>query len=185
VQICQPVNFNNAATIAAPFQVIASGTGAGGPVRHMELWVDYVKIKQASGNVFDAPINLNSGDHRLVVVELDTAGGYMKSAPVTVTVQGTGGQQCPPPTSPGVNVCDPLPNSCHTSGWTTISASGTGASGSVHRMELWSSGVKLANFPGNSIITNLYLPDFSTVTIVEVDSAGRFIKSPRITLQSC
>jgi hypothetical protein len=185
VHICQPFSFNNAATIDAPFQVIASGTGAGGPVKHIELWVDYVKIKQTSGNVLDAPINLNSGDHRLVVVELDTAGGYMKSAPLTVTVQGVGGQQCPPPTSPGVNVCDPLPNSCHTSAWTTISASGTGASGSVHRMELWSSGVKLANFPGNAIITNLYLPDFSTVTIVEVDSAGGLIKSSRITLQSC
>jgi hypothetical protein len=42
-------------------------------------------------------------------------------------------------------------------------------------MELWSGGVKLANFPGNTIHTNLYLPDFSTVTIVEVDSAGGLI----------
>jgi hypothetical protein len=185
VRICQPANFNNTTTIASPFQIIASGTGAGGAVKQMEVWVNYKKVRQVSGNLFDAPISLDSGDYRLVVVELDTTGAHMKSAPLTVTVQGTGGQQCPPPASPGVNVCDPLPGSCHTSSWTTISASGTGASGSVHRMELWSSGVKLANFPGNTIITNLYLPDFSTVTIVEVDSAGGYIRSPRITLQSC
>jgi hypothetical protein len=152
----------------------------------MEVWVDFVKVKQASGNLFDAPVNLNSGTHRLVVVERDTTGAFTKSAPITVSIQGsTGGQPCAPPGSPGVNVCDPLIGSCHTSPWTTIIASGTGASGSVHRMELWSSGVKLANFLGDAINTNLYLPDFSTVTIVEVDSAGASIKSPRITLQSC
>jgi hypothetical protein len=187
VRICHPFNFDNSTTIASPFQLIASGTGANGPVRHMEVWIDFAKVKQASGNLFDAPVTLSSGTHRLVVVELDTTGAFMKSTPITVSIQGsTADQSCPPPGSPGVNVCEPSGvNSCHTSAWTTILASGTGASGSVHRMELWSSGVKLANFPGDTINTNLYLPDFSTVTIVEVDSAGAFIKSPRFTIQSC
>jgi hypothetical protein len=186
VRVCHPVNFNNSTTIASPFQFIASGTGAHGPVREMQVWVDFVKVKQASGNLFDAPLNLTSGTHRLVVVEQDTTGAFTKSAPITLSIQGsTEGQPCAPPGGPGVNVCEPLIGSCHTAGWTTIIASGTGASGSVRRMELWSSEVKLANFPGDTINTNLFLPDFSTVTIVEVDSAGALIKSPRITIQSC
>jgi hypothetical protein len=185
VRICHPVGFNNTTTIDSPFQVIASGTGAGGAVKRMEVWVDYQKVNQASGNLFDAPVSLSSGDHRLVVVELDSTGAYLKSRPLMVTIQNTLNQPCDPPSSPGVNVCDPAPGSCHTTPWTTISAAGTGASGLVRRMELWSSGVKLANFPGNTIHTNLYLPDFSTVTIVEVDSAGGLMKSPRTTLLSC
>jgi hypothetical protein len=187
VRICQPViSPQTSAAIASPFQLIASGTGAQGPVKLMEVWVDYVKVKQAYGNLFDAPLTLSSGTHRLVVVEVDTTGAYLKSAPVTVSIEGdTSSEQCVPPASPGVNVCEPLPNSCHTAPWTTVIAAGTGASGTVHRMELWSSGVKLANFPGNTVNTNLYLPDFSTVTVVEVDSTGAYIKSSRITIQSC
>ncbi|HXU17733.1 MAG TPA: hypothetical protein VN708_21535 [Terriglobales bacterium] len=183
-EICHPVGFNNTTTIDSPFQVISSGTGAGGAVKRMEVWVDYQKVNQASGNLFDSPVSLTSGNHRLVVVELDSTGAYLKSSPLMVTIQNTANQPCDPPSGPGVNVCDPAPGSCHTTPWTTISAASTGASGSVRRMELWSGGVKLANFPGNTIHTNLYLPDFSTVTIVEVDSAGGLIKSPRTTVLS-
>jgi hypothetical protein len=155
-------------------------------VKQMELWVDFKKVTQVPGNLFDAPITLGSGTYRVVVVEVDSTGANLKSTPIFLSIENsTSGEECTPPTSPGVNVCEPLVNSCHTSGWTTIIASGTGASGSVHRMELWNSGVKLANFFGNAINTNLFLSDFSTVTIVEVDSAGAVIKSPRIILQSC
>jgi hypothetical protein len=186
VRICQPFSSANSTTIASPFQLIASGTGANGAVRRMEVWVDFRKIKEASGNLFDAPITLSSGTYRLVVVELDTTGAFIKSTPITVAIQGTTvDQPCGAPGSPGVNVCEPAPGSCHTAPWTTVIASGTGASGSVHRMELWSSGVKLANFSGDTINTNLYLPDFSTVTVVEVDTAGAYIKSQRIIIQSC
>lgn len=186
VRVCQPFNVSNSTTIASPFQLIASGTGANGAVERMEVWVDFAKTKQSSGNLFDAPLTLSSGTHRLVVVEVDTTGAFMKSAPIGVSVQNsTTGETCAAPGSAGVNVCEPTLGSCHTSAWTTILAAGTGASGAVRRMDLWSNGVKLANFPGSTINTNLYLADFSTLTIVEVDTAGVSIKSPRITIQSC
>lgn len=186
VHICQPLTVPNANSVAAPFQLIASGTGAKGPVEHMEVWVDFRKVQQSSGNLFDAPLNLSSGTHRLVVVEVDTTGAFLKSAPVDIPVEGsTEGETCAPPSDPGVNVCEPALDSCHTTSWLTVEAAGTGASGSVHRMELWSNGAKLANFPGDTINTNLFLPDYNTVTIVEVDSAGAFIKSPRIKIQTC
>jgi hypothetical protein len=43
----------------------------------------------------------------------------------------------------------------------------------------------VANFPGDRINTNLFLQDFSTVTIYEVDSKGGSIKSAPIVVQSC
>jgi hypothetical protein len=68
----------------------------------------------------------------------------------------------------------------------TVVAAGTGASGTVSRMELWLNSTKLANFPGNHINTSFsYIPDFNKITIIEVDSQGHYIKSAPITLLSC
>lgn len=186
VRVCGPFIFSGVTAIASPFQLIASGTGARGSVNFMQLWADGVKLQTVFANVFDAPVTLSSGTHQLTVVEIDTTGAFLKSAPISMSIEGnTAEEACPAPTSPGVNACVPGVNSCHTAGWTTIIASGTGATGVVRRMEMWVDGVKLANFPGNRINTNLYLNDFSTVTIVEVDSAGGFAKSPPMVIQSC
>lgn len=189
VDVCEPLYVYTSPGIAidAPFQVIATGTGSKGPVALMELWADGKKITQVSGNLFDEPVALANGEHTVTVVELDTTGDYVKSEPFTLTVQSsTASQSCTPPGAPGVNVCEPSsPGTCHTQGWTTIIAAGTGASGSVSRMELWDNGVKLANFPGDRINTNMFLQDFDQVTIVEVDSKGNYVKSPVYTIQSC
>ena len=168
-------------------QLIAAGTGGGGAVRLMEVFVDGKKVAQASGNLFDAPITLTTGSHRVVVVEVDTTGAYVKSAAQSIVVDNsTANEACPAPSSPGVNVCIPQPNSCHTAAYSTFVATGTGASGTVSRMELWVNGTKLANFPGNHINTNFsFLPDFDKVTIIEVDSNGAYIKATPIVLQSC
>lgn len=172
---------------ASPMQVIAAGTGGGGPVKLMEVFVDGKKVAQASGNLFDAPITIATGQHTLTVVELDTTGSYKKSTRQTLVVDNsTAGEVCTAPGSPGVNVCIPQPGSCHTAAYSTFVAAGTGASGTVSRMELWVNGTKLANFPGNRINTNFsFLPDFDQVTIIEVDSKGAYIKSTPIVLQSC
>jgi hypothetical protein len=52
-------------------------------------------------------------------------------------------------------------------------------------MELWDNGVKLANFPGDQLNTNMFLRDFDQVTIIEVDSKGNYIKSAVYIIQSC
>jgi len=172
---------------ASPMQVIATGTGGGGPVKLMEVFVDGKKVAQASGNLFDAPITFATGQHTLTVVELDTTGSYKKSTRQTLVVDNsTANEVCTPPGAPGVNVCIPQPGSCHTAAYSTFVAAGTGASGTVSRMELWVNGTKLANFPGNRINTNFsFLPDFDKVTIIEVDSKGAYIKATPIILQSC
>lgn len=186
VSICAPFIFPNVTSIATPFQLIASGTGSGGAVRLMEVFIDGKKVAQASGNLFDSPVNVAIGTHRLVVVELDTSGAFRKSAPITIFIVGsTVGETCAPPGSPGVNDCSPGVGSCNVSGWTSIIASGTGASGTVRRMELWDGNIKIANFPGDFINTNMYFFDFSKLQIIEVDSKGAFVKSPIIITQAC
>ena len=186
VKICAPFIFPSATSIASPIQLIASGTGSGGAVRLMEVFIDGKKVAQASGNLFDSPVKVSIGTHRLVVVELDTSGSFRKSAPISVSIVGsTVGETCAPPSSPGVNDCSPGVGGCNVSGWTSIIASGTGASGTVRRMELWKGSVKLANFSGNFINTNMYFPDFTKLQIIEVDSNGAFLKSPIIITQAC
>jgi hypothetical protein len=172
-------------SINAPFQVIASGTSGRGQVKLMELWADGKKITQTAGTPFDEPVTLAAGIHELTVIEVSTTGAFAKSARLQVSVEGNNGDTCTLPGGPGVNVCAPIRGSCHTSAWVTVLAAAKGNSGTVSRMELWVNGGKVANFPGDRINTNLFLQDFSTVTIYEVDSKGGSIKSAPIVLQSC
>jgi hypothetical protein len=182
VKICAP--YMNS-SINAPFQVIASGTSGRGQVKLMELWADGKKITQTGGTPFDEPVTLAAGTHVLTVIEVGTTGAFAKSAPLTVSVEGNNGDTCNLPGGPGVNVCEPMRGSCHTTSWVTVLAAAKGQSGTVNRMELWVNGGKIANFPGDRINTNLFIQDFNTVTIYEVDSKGGFIKAAPILLQSC
>lgn len=182
VKICAPYA---GSSIDAPFQVIASGTSGRAQVRLMELWADGKKISETAGSPFDQPVTLGAGTHKLTLIELDSTGAFAKSTPLQVTVEGNDGETCPLPAGPGVNVCAPMRGSCHTTSWVTVLAAAKGKSGTVSRMELWVNGGKIANFSGDRINTNLFIQDFSTVTIYEVDSKGGSIKSAPIVLQSC
>jgi hypothetical protein len=65
----------------------------------------------------------------------------------------------------------------------TVAAAGTGASGSVSRMEVWSDGTKIGNFPGNQVNTGVSLAVGShAITVIEVDSTGAYIKSSPISI---
>jgi hypothetical protein len=141
----------------------------------MELWADGKKLMQTPGSPFNEPVTLSLGNHTLTVVELDDTGYFAKSGPVPITVvppQLLSSAPCLAPGTPGVNVCDPAPNSCNTQPWVSIVATGKGASGTVNRMELWFNGAKIANFPGDQINTNFVMLGIGTITIWEVDSKG-------------
>jgi len=180
VNVCFP------GTEMSPFQVAATATGADGPVVQMQLWADGKKISQVSGNIFDQPVQLSPGNHVLTVVELESTGNFIKSNPFSIDVFGsTEGEQCAPPTAPGVHICSPdFGSSCDVQGWVTVIAAGTGAAGAVKRMELWAGNQKIANFPGNTINTSLPLPELTPITIIEIDSKGGFIKA-HFSFQIC
>ena len=177
VNICMPYQ---GAAVASPFQVIGAGTSGRGQVALMQLWADGRKLMQTPGTPFDEPIALPPGAHQLTLIEVDATGFYSKSAPLDVTVVDSSfsNQECPPPGSPGVNVCQPSPNSCNVQPYTHISAAGNGESGPVIRMEVWISGAKVANFPGDHFETNMILFDSNyTMEIWEIDSHGHSLKS--------
>lgn len=191
VVVCAPPTFTGSPTaIASPMQLIASAAANQGRVIRMEELVDGQKIAQVHGDVLNEPVNVPNGSHTLIVVARETGGASVNSAPINVEIEGsTAGEACPSPSSPGVNVCVPGifngVTGCHTSPWSTFIASGTAQTGTVRRMELWLNGRILAVFPGNSLNTNLYVNDFSTVVIKEVDSNGQVIESPPLVIQSC
>ena len=117
VKICVP--FQNS-FINGPFQVIASGTSGRGQVTLMELWADGKKVTQTNGTPFDSPVSLPVGTHELTVIEVSTTGAFAKSAPLKVTVENNSGETCPLPPGPGVNVCEPMRGSCHTTAWVSV-----------------------------------------------------------------
>jgi hypothetical protein len=183
VHICVP--FINNGIIGSPFQLIASATSGRGQIVAMELWADGKKVTQTDRTPFDEPITLPEGTHTLTLIEVATTGAFVKSAPLTVTVENRGDQSCSLPGGPGVKVCQPVQGTCHTAPWVQVLAAAKGQSGTVSRMELWVNGGKIANFPGGHINTNLVIQDFDTVTIYEVDSKGGYLKAPSIVVQSC
>jgi hypothetical protein len=182
VKVCFPAG----TSIDSPMLVIASGTGAGGPVKYMQLYVDGKKLTQVSGNVFDRSVALAVGTHRIVLAELDTTGASIKSAPRYVTVQAsTSNIACNAPSSPGVNMCVPAPGSCQVANWTTVVAAATPTSGTVSRMELWVNGAKLFNSNGDLLNTNLGLRSGTRIVVQAVDSNGGTVKSAPTYVNPC
>lgn len=183
VNVCFP----REGDIDSPMQVIASGTGAGGPVKYMELFIDGKKLEQVQGNLFDLKVTLPVGSHRVVLVELDSTGGFVKSNATNVNVQtDTSNVSCSAPGSAGVTVCMPSPTNCQVSSFTTVVAAGSSPSGTaVSRMELWVNGAKLVNSNGNFLDTNLAIPVPARFVIQEVDTKGGVTKSAPIVVQPC
>jgi hypothetical protein len=176
VNVCSPTQGE---TTSSPVTVTAAGTGASGTVNHLELWIDGNKIGNYSGSTMSTSTPLTAGSHSLSVVEVDSAGAYVKSNPVSFTVGSNGG--CAAPSSPGVNVCSPTQGET-TSSPVTVIASGTGASGAVNHLELWVDGAKIGNYNGGNMNISLNLqPGSHQLSVVEVDSKGAYVKSNPVT----
>jgi Bacterial Ig domain len=194
VRVCEP----EFSASDSPVQVNASATASQGKIIQMQVFADGQKLAQAHGDRFDAPITLSLGTHTLTVVARQTGGSSRTSDPISLDISGsTAGQACPPPGSPGVNVCAPVVGSgcganvcanpgfpvCTLEPWVTFVASATAQTGTIKEMQLWINGVDVANFPGNHVNTNLATDIFGTVTIVAVDSKGHSISSPAIPFE--
>ena len=121
---------------------------------------------------------LANGSYTATLIEVDSASKFIKSSPVTFTVGGP--PPCTLPSSPGANLCTPEPGSTDSSP-VLFTGAGTGASGSVNHLELWIDGNKIGDFPGNTMSASVPLATGPhTATLVEVDSAANFIKSPPV-----
>jgi phage tail tube protein FII len=173
VNVCSPTQGES---VTSPVIVMASGTGASGTVNHLELWIDGTKIGIYSGATMNASVPLAAGSHALTVIEVDSKGSYVKSNVVNITVGGTTGG-CAAPNAPGVNVCSPTQGATVSSP-VTVTATGTGASGTVNHLELWIDGTKIAIYSGATMNASVALVAGShAITVIEVDSKGNYVKS--------
>ena len=83
VHVCAPLAGH---TYTSPVAMIGAGRAANGSVSRMELWIDGHKIANFPGNEINTPVSLPAGNHSATMVEVDTTGAFIKSAPVTFTV---------------------------------------------------------------------------------------------------
>lgn len=173
VNVCAPTPGESA---TSPVTFSAAATAASGAVDHTELWIDGNKIGNYLGSMMNTAVQESAGTHTATVVEVDSTGNYIKSAPVTYTVGGTS-SACAAPSSPGVNVCAPSQGSTVASPVTFLAA-GTGASGTVDHLELWIDGNKIGDYPGSQVNAQVAEPSGShTATVVEVDTNWNYVAS--------
>jgi hypothetical protein len=85
VDVCEP---KAGSTDNSPVTFMATGKGASGDVNHLELWIDGRKIGNYPGSTLNTTVSEAAGSHTATVVEVDSAGSYVKSSPVTYTVSG-------------------------------------------------------------------------------------------------
>jgi hypothetical protein len=121
----------------------------------MEVWVDGVKkFSTYSSTSLSTSISLAAGNHRFDFYAVNTAGTKWEKT-VYATVSGGGGG-CNPPSSPGVNVCNPVNGSTVSSPVTARSAAKV--TGTISRMEVWVDGVKkYSTYGSTSLSTSISL----------------------------
>ncbi len=182
VNVCAPAQQT---TSNQQVQILAAARGASGSVAHMEIWVDGKKISSVFSNQVNTVISLATGLRRVTIVEVDTAGAFIKSEPQFVTVMASNG--CSAPGTAGVNVCSPAPGQCFT-GAVQIVATATVKAGAVNHMEVWINGRKFSQFKGNQVNIGLNIPLNATsnrLVIVAVDATGQVIDSTPVTFEAC
>lgn len=86
--VCTPAP---GSTVSSPVQFTGAGTAVTGTVNHLELWIDNTKIGNYFSNTMSASVPLATGSHTATLVEVDSGGGYIKSAPDTFTVGTSSG----------------------------------------------------------------------------------------------
>jgi hypothetical protein len=136
----------------------------------MEVWVDGVKKFSTFGSTtLSTSLSLPAGSHKFVFYAVNTAGTKWMQT-VTATVSGGGG--CSPPTSPGVNVCQPV-NGSTVASPVPAQAAAT-VTGTISRMEVWVDGVKkFSTFGSTTLSTSISLASGShRFSFYAVNTAG-------------
>ncbi len=155
------------------------------PLRKMELWLDGTKVTEQY-NVWDkyawlssAARTFSAGTHR---ADFYTAGydNVLQHQQVTFQVPGP---TCPPPSSPGVNVCSPANGS--TVGRSVEALAGGAITGTILRMEVWVDSTKMYSTYGSDMLdaTLTVSPGAHTLTFYIVNTSGQALeKSVNITV---
>lgn len=145
------------------------------PGRKVEVWIDGKKMGEQLKHAFsyytflDSSYSLSAGKHNVTIY---SAGwdNLLESLSFPLTV---GSSSCPPPSSPGVNVCSPI-NGSTVNSPVTAWASGS-VTGTIARMEVWVDGVKKdSTYHSNTLKTSIALAAGShQFTYYIVNTAGQ------------
>ena len=133
VTICSPANN---ATVTSPVSIVAQDTDTA-KITDTQIYIDRVKQYQIAGGSVNTSLPLAAGTHRVGVLVQDSAGTFESVVNVTVTSAGGGVSA---PTSPGVQICQPLSGATVSSPVAIQAASNV--TGTFMRMEVWIDGVK-------------------------------------------
>jgi hypothetical protein len=170
------VTFCKATQTGSTVQVRGTARAQTEPVREIQLWANGKMLYQVWSDEFNATLTLPAGT-TITAVEVES-NGTTKSATTSTSTSST----CAAPSSAGVHVCSPTEGEV-TPSPVTITAAGTGASGTVNHLELWIDGTKIGNYSGSTMNTSVTLADGShAITVVEVDSKGNDVKSSPVDI---
>ncbi|MGB6931204.1 MAG: carboxypeptidase regulatory-like domain-containing protein [Acidobacteriaceae bacterium] len=133
VTICSPANN---ATVTSPVSIMAQATDSA-TVADTQVYIDRVEQYQVAGSSVNTSLSLTAGTHRLSVLAQDSAGTFEST--INVTVSSTSGG-CAAPTSPGVQICQPVSGATVSSPVAIQAAANV--TGTFMRMEVWIDGVK-------------------------------------------
>ncbi|KAA6459071.1 VCBS repeat-containing protein [Acidobacteria bacterium AB60] len=134
--VCVPFYFNN-----ANFTVDAA-VNSYGKLRKIELWIDGKKISEQhhvwdQHGYFAYSGTLNPGAHKATLFAVDVDNRLQRYDTSFVSQGGP----CTVPSSPGVNVCNPVNNGTTTS--PVLIQAASNITGTLARMEVWIDGVKV------------------------------------------
>jgi hypothetical protein len=184
-------------SVTLPFRLMASGT-ATVAINQMQIWMDGKKVGEQVGATIDFNVNaymdntpILPGLHAIEVIELDNAYQKINSGNLgTFNVTVVGG---PVPVPPPVPVPVPVANSITVTsplqlGITNsiiVNAFGH-ATVPINQLQIWLDGIKVGNYPGNSIINvqiknylngALIKPGTHMVEVIELDNTYKKINT--------
>jgi hypothetical protein len=139
LNVCAPTG--STATSPVKFSVSASGPT---PMRTAAVWVDGQKVAEQLTHAFsnysflDQSLTLSAGTHDITIFGTGWD-NTLQETTVFATVGTSNG--CPAPTSPGVNVCNPV--NASTVGSPTEVTATANITGTLARMEIWVNGAKM------------------------------------------
>jgi hypothetical protein len=176
VSICTP---SDDADVASPVRIVAGATSST-PVKFIQIYVDGAPVYTTSASTLDTSISMALGTRRVTVQAKDVNDlSFKKTIYVNVTSTGGSGSTttssaCSMPSSSGVNICSPAPDSTLTSMIRVTAAAHS--SSQVTQIALYLDGVKVYHVYSDRVDTFLGMGARShRLTVQAKDASGRYI----------
>lgn len=151
---------------------------ASGTISRVEVWDNGVKREDLSylpATLYDG--SMKNGWNRVTVKVWDTDGNLYQ-AQRSFYVTGFGAGKCSTPSTAGINLCWPPPNSLQPNQAVPISASAKGQNSNIKYVNIYVDGKFLVGQSGNYIVTGASMSAGThSVTALAIDSAGHTFKA--------